>query len=408
MVPMAVTELRPLLLATIGLPVMLACGDRSSPTGPAWRVSVVVGDDVAMVVGRRHTQSTVFEDPGAHEPPWNYAIDWGDASKLATGLITEEGALPPIRHTYELEGVFTLIVSVTDKYGAIGIGQRKVTVVPNQPPVANANGPYASAEGEAIAFSSAGSTDPNSDTLSYQWDFGDGTTSSSAAPTKKYADNGAYPVTLWVTDPSDATSRATTTVTVANVPPELRLSAPTSIAEGSDYTITVSGSDAGAIDRASLVYALDCGVGGGYGAWSDAVKSVTCPVQPDQRATPITVRGKVRDKDAAEQEYTLEVGVTNAAPVVTFAATTPTTVRAGQSVSFQGAFTDAGVNDQPWTWSITWADGSPATTGVVTAQGNLGLVVHTYATAGSYDTVLKVTDKDGKKSSTNIAITVNP
>lgn len=410
---MPANELRLLLLAPIMLPVLFACrpGGERGPTEPppSWSVSVAVGGDVTIVAERRHTQNSVFEDPGTSEPPWNYSIDWGDGSARATGVVTEQGTLPQRSHTYDSPGVYTLSVTVTDKHRATGTGRRTVTVAPNQPPVVAINGPYASTEGSIISFSSDGSADPNQDELSYRWTFGDGTTSTAASPAHAYADNGTYSVTLRVTDPSGATGTAATTANVTNVPPGRQLLAPTAIFEGSDYTITLSGSDAGAKDRASLEYALDCGLGDGYSAWSAIVRSVTCAVQLDQRADSIRVRGKVRDKDGAETEYTHHIQVRNAAPRVTFAATTATTVKAGESVTFQAAFTDAGINDAPWTWRVVWGDNTPSAKGVSAVQGDLGPSMHTYAKPGLYTAYVNVQDKDGSdQSSRRIAITVTP
>ena len=45
-----------------------------------------------------------------------------------------------------------------------------------------------------VHFSSAGSSDPDGDPLSYHWDLGDGTTSTEPNPTKTYADKGVYTV----------------------------------------------------------------------------------------------------------------------------------------------------------------------------------------------------------------------
>ena len=44
----------------------------------------------------------------------------------------------------------------------------------NQPPVAEANGPYSGAPGTSICFSSAGSVDPDGTIASFRWNFGDG------------------------------------------------------------------------------------------------------------------------------------------------------------------------------------------------------------------------------------------
>jgi PKD repeat protein len=268
------------------------------------------------------------------------------------------------------------------------------------------NGPYGGGEGQAIAFSSAGSSAADGSPLTYRWSFGDGTVSTIANPSKTYADNGSYAVSLTVTDALGASSTASTTATIANLAPTATFTAPASIVEGSGYVVKLAGTDAAVPDRPTLLYALDCGLGQGYTAWSSTVKSVTCPVQPDQRA-PLTVRGKVRDKDGGETEYTKSVLVTNAAPVVSFSATTATTLQVRGSLGVQFSLTDKGVNDGPWTFSIAWGDGTAKTTGALTAQGATASAAHTYTAPGTFNAQLSVTDKDGAITrSTKITVTV--
>ena len=267
------------------------------------------------------------------------------------------------------------------------------------------NGPYAGNEGQAIAFSSAGSSAAAGGSLTYRWSFGDGTISTLANPTRSYTDDGSYAVSLTVTDALGASSTASTTATITNVPPTATFTAPASIVEGNGYVVKLAGTDAATADRATLLYALDCGLGQGYGAWSSTVKSVTCPVQPDQRA--LTVRGKVRDKDGGETEYTKTVSVTNAAPVVTFTATTATSLNVGASLGVQFGFTDKGVNDGPWSFSIAWGDGTAKTTGASSVQGGTASASHTYAAPGTFNAQVSVTDKDGTVGkSTRITVTV--
>jgi len=86
---------------------------------------------------------------------------------------------------------------------------------PNESPVPYINGPYSGDEGVAVSFSSAGSYDPNGSIASYLWNFGDGTSSSSANPSHTYNTAKSYTVTLSVTDNEGLTETATTTADIA-------------------------------------------------------------------------------------------------------------------------------------------------------------------------------------------------
>ena len=59
-----------------------------------------------------------------------------------------------------------------------------------------------------VHFSSAGSRDPDGDPLSYQWTFGDGTTSTEANPTKTYTEKGVYTARLTVSAGGEERQRA--------------------------------------------------------------------------------------------------------------------------------------------------------------------------------------------------------
>jgi hypothetical protein len=67
-------------------------------------------------------------------------------------------------------------------------------------PVCAAGGPYSGSAGEPIQFDGSGSYDPDGEISSYAWDFGDGQSGSGVAPTHTYVEDGAYTVTLCVTD----------------------------------------------------------------------------------------------------------------------------------------------------------------------------------------------------------------
>ncbi|MFW6690105.1 PQQ-dependent sugar dehydrogenase [Streptomyces sp. MAR4 CNX-425] len=77
-----------------------------------------------------------------------------------------------------------------------------------------------------VAFSSAGSSDPDGDPLSFAWDFGDGTSSTEANPTHTYTANGQYTATLTLSDGTGNSATASVQVTVGNTAPTVRLDLP--------------------------------------------------------------------------------------------------------------------------------------------------------------------------------------
>jgi hypothetical protein len=82
------------------------------------------------------------------------------------------------------------------------------------PPVAVVDGPYTGLEGEAVAMSAAGSSDPDGDPLTYRWSFGDGGSATGARVSHRYAQDGVYTVELVVTDIRGLQSTTTTTAQV--------------------------------------------------------------------------------------------------------------------------------------------------------------------------------------------------
>jgi hypothetical protein len=102
------------------------------------------------------------------------------------------------------------------------------------------------------------------------------------------------------------------------------------------------------------------------------------------------------DKDGGVRPYTGSVTVNNALPVVgalTVGGGSGTACTAGNAVTLNFSFSDAGANDNPWAVDINWGDGNH-TTYSAGSQGAQAQQSHTYA-AGSYTITVSVTDKDG-------------
>jgi glucose/arabinose dehydrogenase len=88
----------------------------------------------------------------------------------------------------------------------------------NRPPVAVASAnPATGPSPLTVNFIGSGSVDPDGNTLTYSWDFGDGTTSTIANPTHVYAQSGRFNAVLTVSDGTD-THFASIGIRVGNSP----------------------------------------------------------------------------------------------------------------------------------------------------------------------------------------------
>src|SRR5690606_8870492 len=107
------------------------------------------------------------------------------------------------------------------------------------PPVANINGPYQISEGNSLSLSSAGSSDPDGDSLTFAWDLdGDDDFDDAVGPSPTISwndlvnlgidDNGQYTVRLRVTDTTLLSTTVSTTLTVQNTAPQAVIAGPTS------------------------------------------------------------------------------------------------------------------------------------------------------------------------------------
>ncbi len=142
----------------------------------------------------------------------SYSWDFGDYSSAVTGTLTPT-------HVYCDNGTYTVTLTVTDDEGTI-VDDTLTVTVNNVPPVAEAGPDQNVDEGDTVSFSGSATDVGTCDTLSYSWDFGDGSSAVvGQTSTHEYCDNGIYTVTLTVTDDDGDSGTDTLTVTVNNVAP---------------------------------------------------------------------------------------------------------------------------------------------------------------------------------------------
>ena len=141
------------------------------------------------------------------EPP-NGAVDgpYGDIVYLTEG---PDGAL------------YYIDLGYSDIGGTFGVSKiRRIRYVEsNQAPIVGASAnPTSGPAPLTVNFSSAGSSDPEGQTLTYSWTFGDNTTSTAANPVHTYNQAGTYTARLTVSDGVTSTISPPVTVSVGNAP----------------------------------------------------------------------------------------------------------------------------------------------------------------------------------------------
>ena len=245
-----------------------------------------------------------------------------------------------------------------------------------------------------VNFSSSGSFDPQGAALIYDWDFGDGTSSSEANPSHLYATAGSYSASL-VTFNADGLSTASSlpiTVLPPLEPPvsESIMSYPVS----GIVPLTVAFTSFGSMDPegGALTFLWDFG---------DGTSSTEAnPSHTYTRAATYFTLLTVTDPSGLTNTCSLNINVwpPPQPPVVVVSQTTPTSGDAPLAVLFSKVGTyDA--NGDALTYAWTFGDGTSSTAPNPTRS---------YATPGTYIATLTVTDSTALSASASVTITVRP
>jgi PKD repeat protein len=155
---------------------------------------------------------TAAGDPDGPVSAWQWAFTEG-----TTALGTR------VEHTFAEPGTQQVTLTVDDGSGTdCARRSTSIPVLINHTPVADAGGDrqaFCGGANDAELFDGSASRDADDDTLSYLWDFGDGTLVSGRQVFHVFAEPGEHRVTLTVDDGSGlpcATARDHITVTVRN------------------------------------------------------------------------------------------------------------------------------------------------------------------------------------------------
>ncbi|MFT3937088.1 MAG: PKD domain-containing protein [Chitinophagaceae bacterium] len=121
----------------------------------------------------------------------SYVWDFGDGN-------TQQGYSSSQQHTYTVPQKATISLTVANNYGCTNTLQKKelVEILPSIKAAFTASQTILCRETDAVQFSNS-SDGPG--TLSYVWDFGDGTSSTNASPSHSFNTKGIYTVKLTTT-----------------------------------------------------------------------------------------------------------------------------------------------------------------------------------------------------------------
>jgi hypothetical protein len=198
-------------------------------------------------------------------------------------------------------------------------------VAPNQPPSAEAGGPYTVNEGGNISLSGLSSVDPDpSDVLIYEWDLDyDGITVNidATGPTPLFDATdldgpSSRTVALRVTDDKGESDVDTAMVTIDNIAPTATFTnISDSVIEGESATLVFSNEfDPSAADTtAGFTYSYDCTDNGTFEASGISEASFDCQYP---YAGTFTARGHIEDKDGGFTPYTIAVTVQTPAQAI--------------------------------------------------------------------------------------------
>ncbi|NOZ23009.1 MAG: hypothetical protein GXP25_18200 [Planctomycetes bacterium] len=293
-------------------------------------------------------------------------------------------------------------------------------------PTADADGPYTIDEGQDLALDASGSTDPESDPLTFAWDLDNDGAYDDAV--------GETPIVPWATlaglglasdgsvltigveaDDGTSTDTAATTLTINNLAPTADTGGPYTISEGQDLVLDASGSTDPGDDALTYNWDLD-----NDGAYDDATG--VGPTVPwatlaglglASNGTALTIRLQVDDSEGGTDTTPTTLAINNLAP------TANDDGGAGFSTDEDTIFTTGSVltND-------TDPGGDALSVSTLDTTGTLGLVTNNgdgtfdYDPDGQFEALAvgdsatdtftyTVSDGDGGTDSATVTITIN-
>ena len=347
-----------------GLVFLLVCGALLLTSAPTWaQVSPVPSADFSADPTEACVPLKVFFHDLSTGEISSWLWDFGNGRTS-----TEQNP----RHYYVDPGIYTVSLTVTGPFGSDSETKQAYIIVKDRPAAAFTATPTSGGAPLRVSF-----TDGSTDALSWNWDFGDGTTSTAQNPNHTYTSEGVYIVTLIAeNDCGSDTTTGVIAVRDPELPPVADFTAhPTS----GCYPFKVFFTDLSAGNITSRYWDF------GDGFTSTAQNPTHVFRGAGIYTVSLTVTGPTGSDTETKQSYITVRDV----PISDFTAT-PTSGEAPLTVSFTDYSTDAD--------EVVWRFGDGDSSTVLNPT-------HTYSAVGIY-TVYHVAVNDCGRDSTSIEIEV--
>jgi gliding motility-associated-like protein len=310
--------------------------------------------------------------------------DFGDGTPVVTATSNTSQT-----HTYTFPGNYNATLKVEAASGCQSVVFSKSITI-NQIPAASFLFGNACLPNANMQFTDqSGSNDPTHPQLTYQWNFGDGATSTIPSPSHLFSSIGPFDVSLTVTNFSGCTNTATKNVSTIYAEPQAEFTAPIQVCAGSSANFTDQSTVAGST---ITQWIWDFGDG--------TTSSTANP--PHIYSTPGTYTVKLKVVSAkgcpTVNKFATHTIIVNPVPIGNFNVSTPLCEKSDITITDASLVSTGSL--VKWTWN--YDDGSNA---VLNSPASF---IHNYTSAGTYNVTLKVeTDKGCVSTVLSKPVTVN-